>query len=345
MKERYFPLLLLLSLVLPTSCRHAEKAESPDEDVRVRVTILGEEMIRQPVMTSGKLSSRREMKLGFKTGGIIRQMQAGEGQSLRKGELMASLDLSEIGAEARKARLAFDKAWRDYSRVKNLYEDTVATLAQYQDARTALDLARSNREIAEFNMEHSVIRAPADGKVLRRLMEAGELVSPGYPVFLFASTESEWVVRASLTDRDIVRVAFNDSASLSFDAFPGEVFPGHISEIGNDADPYTGTFEVEIALDRAPASLVSGLLARVELFAGEAKPAIRIPASALVEGTGMEGIVYVIEDNKAVKRKIILEALTDRGLIVRSGLSPGDVLVTEGGAFILDNSRVVVLTD
>jgi len=341
LKSLYF----LSFLAFLPACRNTVPENPKEESVRLRVTVLEEEIYREPILTSGKLVSGTELKLAFKTGGIIREIQATEGQKVRKGVILASLDLSEIEAEARKAGLAFDKALRDYNRVKNLYEDTVVTLSTYQDALTALDLARSNREIARFNLEHSEIRAPSDGKILRKLAEPGEMVAPGTPVFLFGSTASQWVVRANLTDRDIVRVACNDSASLTFDAFPGERFSARISETGNAADPYTGTFSVEMIPDRAPESLVSGLVARAEIFAGKGRPAIIIPASALIEGTGMEGLVYLIQENKAVKRRITLEAFTGRGLVVRSGLSPGEMLVTEGGQFILENSRIEIIPE
>ncbi len=255
---------------------------------------------------------------------------------------MASLDLSEIEAEAGKARAALDKAWRDYTRAGNLYRDTVATLEQFQNARTALDVARSNRDIAEFNLEHSVIRAPADGKVLKKLTEPGEIVAPGMPVFLFASTESEWVVRAAVSDRDRVRLETGDSVNLYFDAFPGETFTGWVVEKGSAADPYTGTYEVEIALDSPPQNLVSGLVARAEIYPGEPENRILIPESSLTEGDGMEGMVTLIRKGRPFRCRIVLERMTDEGLVVKEGLQPGDTLVTGGAGFLLPGSRFEV---
>jgi len=325
--------------IMITGCRPAVTPSGEETPVRLRVTILSEQPVHEPVRASGTLVSRHEVKLSFKTGGIISSISVEEGDQVRKGEQLASLDLSEIEAEVRKARAALDKAWRDYTRAGNLYRDTVATLEQFQNARTALDVARSNHDIAEFNLEHSVIRAPADGKVLKKLTEPGEIVAPGMPVFVFASTESEWVVRAAVADRDIVRLEAGDSARLHFDAFPGEGFAGWVVEKGTAADPYTGTYEVEIGMQRPPQNLVSGLVARAEIYPGEPENRIIIPESALTEGDGMEGMVAVIRNGRPVKCRIVLESITDQGLVVKEGLQPGDTLVSEGAGFLLPGSR------
>ena len=335
--------LLLIPVLGAGSCKSPVIPETPPEPVRLRVEPVVEREVNIPATTSGRLGSKAELKLSFKTGGIIREISIQEGRSVKKGQEMARLDLSEIGAEVNKARLGVEKARRDFQRVENLFRDTVATLEQYQNAKTALDLARSNLQIALFNKEYSVIKAPADGKVLKKLAETSEMAGPGYPVFLFASTEAEWVVRVSLTDRDIVRVGFGDSASIFFDAFPGRIFSGHVSEIGTMADPYTGTYEVELQLDEPPLSLVSGLVAKAEVFHGEGEKIIVVPVSALMEGDGMEGWVYVISRGRPVKKKVGIQAVTDLGIIVRSGLQAGDSLVVEGGDFLLDHSSIVVL--
>jgi len=337
---RLIRFLLCPAMVIQMAgCRQAVAPSEEETAVRLRVITLSEEPVHEPVRTSGTLVARSELKLSFKTGGIINSISVKEGQQLNKGEKMASLDLSEIEAEARKARAALDKAWRDYTRVGNLYRDTVATLEQFQNARTALDVARSNHEIAEFNLKHSVIRAPADGKVLKKLTEPGEMVAPGMPVFLFASTESEWVVRAAVSDRDIVRMETGDSVGLHFDAFPGGTFTGRVVEKGTVADPYTGTYDVEIGMEQAPRNLVSGLVARAEIYPGEPENRICIPESALTEGDGMEGMVTVIRNGRPVKCRILLEGLTDKGLIVKEGLQAGDTLVAEGAGFLLPGSR------
>ena len=119
----------------------------------VNVKILEAQKVstRVPVICSGKLSAKSEAKLSFKIGGIIDRIFVSEGSSVSKGQLLARLNLSEIQAKVDQASLAMEKAQRDYDRVKSLYEDSVATLEQFQDVTTQLDLAIANLKISKFN--------------------------------------------------------------------------------------------------------------------------------------------------------------------------------------------------
>ncbi len=302
-----------------------ETGPLPVEAVRIKRQIL---VI--PVREVGQLSAKNQIKLGFKTGGLIAEVSVEEGESVARGQKLASLDLSEIKAKANEATLAYRKAVRDYERVLNLYRDSVATLEQLEHIRTLKDISLNNLHIARFNLEHSVIRAPAAGKILKKLANAGELIAPGYPVLLFASTEKAWVVRCHVADVDIVRISPGDSAHIRFDAWPGRVFTGIVTETGMAADPYTGTYEVEITLDPSDLKLVAGLIANVDIFPAEALQAITIPFRALKEADRMRGVVYRVKNGKAVMTEVTIRRMLDSCLIISRGLSPGDTLVTGG---------------
>ncbi|MBL7137152.1 MAG: efflux RND transporter periplasmic adaptor subunit [Bacteroidales bacterium] len=211
--KRLFYLLLALSLL---ACNRTPKGADKDDRIRVAVIPAETKEIRETVHTSGQLSSKTEVRLSFKTGGVIEQIGVKEGQSVSRGDIIARLNLAEVNAIEHQAELGFQKAERDYQRVENLYNDSVATLENLQDARTALQVAKANLEIARFNRKYSVIEAPARGKILLKLAEEHEIVGQGQPVFLFGSSEEEWVVKASLTDRDVVKIDLGDPAMVQF---------------------------------------------------------------------------------------------------------------------------------
>ncbi len=336
------PWYFLAGLMALVACAEKGPRQAPEPLVAIRITRITDTVIVFPVRTAGKLASKSESKLGFKTGGIIQTIMVDEGQSVTKDQVLAQLNLEEIRSKVSQAELALKKAERDYERAGNLYRDSVATLEQFENAETALELARANASIANFNLQYSTIRAPANGKILKRIAEPNEIIAPGHPVFLFASTGSNWVVRANITDRDIVRVGMGDSVRVRFDAYPAEVFTGVISEIGTSADPYTGTYEVEVRLIRRPAKLISGFIAKVEIYPSTPERQVVIPAEALVDGTGMTGYVMVLLEGQPERRKIQIKAVTDYGIVVRAGLTPGEELVTEGAQYLRKGSRIQV---
>jgi multidrug efflux system membrane fusion protein len=341
MNKVHLFLLVFCVTITVAACRKSIPKVEEKTAVPVRTEVVKEQLLSFPVRTSGRLTAKTESKLSFKTGGIIKKIYVDEGQSVTEGKLLAILNLSEIQPKARQAELALQKAQRDYDRAKNLYRDSVATLEQYQDAKTALELARANAEIARFNLEYSEIRAPLNGKILKRVAESNEIVGPGQPIFLFASTESAWIVRVNLTDKDIVNIRLNDSATINFDAYPGKTFYGRTSETGNSADPYTGTYEVEIMMKEQPESLVSGFIVKVNIYPSRTtRRMILIPAGAMQEGAGLSGNIWVIRDEKPVKQSVEIYTITDQGIIVSSGLIEGDEVIVDGGEYIREGVNI-----
>ena len=174
---KYKHIFIPAVLMIIASCGDKSKKESDTREnlIKVKAAEVVEKNIVFPIHSSGRLSAKTEQKLSFKTGGIINKIFVDEGQSVRKGQLLAELNLSEIRARVNLAEQALGKAERDFNRTGNLFKDSVVTLEQLQNAETALEVAKSNLEIARFNLKYSTIVAPSQGKILRRLMEENEV--------------------------------------------------------------------------------------------------------------------------------------------------------------------------
>lgn len=309
-------ILITAGILSLTACNTNEIQEKDEKSVKVQTIQVKNEDISVPIRTSGKLYAESELKLGFTTGGIIQRVYVEEGQSVKKGQLLAQLDLSEIQSQVMQTRLALEKAKRDYSRAKNLYGDSVATLEQLQNSQTALEYAESNNTIANFNLQHSRIVAPSDGKILKLLAEQNEISGPGYPVLLFGSIEDAYIIRINVTDKDIFKIMPNDRADIEFDAYPNKHFEAFVSEIGRAADPFTGTFEVELKLKDPKVELASGLISYVELRPSKKETLALIPIDAVISGTGNTAFVYALsEDNKVIKLKLKVNEITDEHVL------------------------------
>lgn len=341
---RYRNITLLVLFVLLAGCKPAAKREvSQVEPLHVKVHKVELKEYKLPVRTAGILSTTTEMKLGFKTGGIIRQLYIKEGNSVKRGQVLAILDLSEIDAQVNQARIGLEKSKRDLTRAENLYRDSVVTLEQFQNARSAFEVAQSQKQIADFNKEHSVIKAPADGKIQKILVEANEIIAPGYPAVLFASTESDWVVRVALTDKDIVKFSIGDSAHVEMDAFPDSRFPAMITELGSIADPVTGTYEAELNILRSDPQFRSGFISRAFLFPTHISIASVVPLETLLGASDRRASVYVYKDGEVSKRRIRTGRILGDQILVTEGIEPGELVITEGAKYIMNDTRVKVV--
>lgn len=333
---------IIIILIVSSSCRDKKQEQAGSDIIPVKTAAVKRQELSVPVVTSGRLYPKTMIKLSFKTGGLIDRLAADEGDTVRKGQLLASLDLSEINARFNQADLAYSKARRDLARVKNLYKDRAATLEQLQNMETAFSAAEANLKIAGFNLEHSHIKAPAKGKILKRLSEAGEMVGIGTPVFLFGSTENRWIVKAGVAERDIVRLNLKDKAAVYFDAYRDKEFTAVVSEISQAMDPASGTYEIELSILDDGMKLAAGFVAKARIDPSQTGLYFVIPIDAIVEGEGSSGVVFTVKDGKAVRVNIKVVNIFPETVAVRSGLEDVEFVVTSGAAYLTEGAAVKV---
>lgn len=340
----------LAALLALAACGDAPAPAAPPapEAAPVRTATARSAPVTEAVRAVGVLAPRDELRLSFKVGGVIETMAVEAGDRVRAGQTLAVLKRAEVEAAVAQASEGVAKASRDLERARQLRADEVATQEQVEDLTTAYNVARANLQAVQFNARFARIEAPADGVVLQRLARASELVQGGQPVVVLGATDAGWVVRAGLADRDAVRVDTGDDAVVTFDAFPGRRFAGHVARIGSSADPYTGTFEVEIDVSPDGARFARGLVAKVEIaLRGAANGAARtlVPVTALVEANGDSATVYVLDAGAGVARRraVTIATIVGERVVVLAGLAPGEQVVTDGAAWLVDGRPVRVV--
>jgi membrane fusion protein, multidrug efflux system len=336
--------LLILILFTLAGCKPKISPVKNDEAVKVRTTKIKTGEVSVPIHSTGVLTSDQEMKLSFKTGGIIARIPVSEGDKVKKGALLASLNLSEINAQVNQAMNGFEKAQRDFKRAANLYRDSVATLEQYQNANTALSVARSNLEIAQYNLSHSTIIAPDNGVVLKLLYKTNEMVGSGYPVFLFGSTGKNWKIKAGFPDKDIVKINQGDSARVILDAWPGVNFRGIVSQVAEMSAPLTGTYEAEISLKDDGYRFASGFVAGVDVYPSKAESFLTVPVQSLIEADGRSAYVFIVNsEGRAKKIKVDILTLIGTSAAVTGIADSIAEIVSEGAAYLRDGVKVEVV--
>jgi membrane fusion protein, multidrug efflux system len=336
---------LVMSLAFTAlTCRHASVEETAVKPMQVTVVPVKTEEVSLPVHCGGIVLSSREVRLSFKTGGIIAGIRVEEGARVNKGEVLATLNLSEIQAQVSQIRNGYEKAMRDYTRTKNLYTDTVATLEQLQNSETALNVARANLDQAEFNLDHSTILAPENGIVLKRLAETNEMIAPGYPVFLFGTGGRFWKLKAGLADRDFVRVQPGDSSLVTLDAYPDVRFHAVVSQMSESANPMTGTYEIELDLQPAGYKLASGFVANLEIYPGRKQSFTVVPVESIIQAEGQTGYVFVADDSLVVhKTEVRIASIQGAMVSISHGLEHVSSVITGGAAYLTDGDHVKIV--
>jgi len=295
------------------------------------------------VSVPGLFSTDDETALSFLSGGIVRSVLVREGEPVKAGQLLATLEPTNIDAQVKQAQLGFEKSERDLQRAEALYKDSVISLETMQNARTGLGVAKEQLTAAQYGRRHTEIRASGNGFVLRKFVNEGQLVGAGSPVLMVnGAGKGAWLLKAGLSDKDWAQVNVGDSATVQADAFTGKTMKAVVNSKSMGADQRSGAFQVELRILDARPELASGLYGKATIQTRGSAVAIAIPYEALLDGDENKGFVFVAgADGKAHKRAVTVQGITNTHVLV-SGLDTTERLIVKGGPYLTEGSAVVV---
>lgn len=316
-----------------------------DTVIPVQVQPLATTDTASTVIATGTFTTDDETALAFRNGGIIQQLRVNEGESFRKGQLLAAVESTEINTTLEQARLGLEKAERDYRRAQQLYADSVATLEQMENAKTAFDAARQDVERVSYQVNHTTITAPFDGYVLQRPANVGQVVGPGTPVLVVAGMGTGgWLLKVGVSDRQWSAIRTGDAATVTTDAIPGKELRAGVARKSEGVDPQSGMFNVYLKLDDTPpSSLASGLFGKATIRLAQASGVWFIPYEALMDGDGGKAYVFVTDDGETARRvPVEVSDIQQDHAVVTAGLESGGSLIVSGGPYLRDGSQITI---
>ncbi|MEM7368596.1 MAG: efflux RND transporter periplasmic adaptor subunit [Bacteroidota bacterium] len=333
-KRQLLHLVLSLGISFLLACekgdiqRPSAQKSSPKT---VSVASAQQSLLQIPIHATGRIFPKREIKLGFSIGGILQKVLAKSGQQVRAGQLLAQLDAGELSSRGDQAQLHLKQTDRALQRAKNLFEDSVITREQLEQAEVALANAEAEVKVATWYQSKASLFAPTSGIVLKRLAEAPEQIGPGQPVFLFSASQNAWVARVSLTGKDLTGLSTGDSARIRLSSYPDTAFVSYIEEISQIADPYTGTFEVDLPIRSSKElPLVSGLLGSADIFSQQQQLSWMIPVDALHITPSGRSYVWLVQDGKVEQTYVQPQQILGDQVSISSGIErPVQVVVSD----------------
>ncbi|SOD15499.1 efflux RND transporter periplasmic adaptor subunit [Pedobacter xixiisoli] len=348
MKTKIIPIAFGSVFLLLLACKggsQREKAIIQQDTIPVKVVSLVEEDTDAEIITSGYFTTNDETILSFKNGGVINRIYVKEGDRVTKGQLLASVNPTEIGSQVEQVQLSVQKAQRDYDRANKLFKDSVATLEQLQNAKTALDVAKQQIQSAKFNEGYTAIRATRNGYVLKKLANDGQIVGPGTPVLqINGASEGNWILKVGLSDKQWSALKVGDRATISSEALSGQVLQAKVSRKSESIDAQSGTFGVELALVNQVKGLAAGLFGKASIYPSKKQNSFTIPYDALLDGGENEGYVFITNDNQTVKKvKVQLGAIQKDKIAVTGGLENASSVIISGSAYLTDGSKIKVV--
>lgn len=295
---------------------------------------------------TGRIEAVDELQLSFKTGGVVAIVNVDIGDTVKKGQVLARLDSTEVDAEVKRAEEAYQKALRDRDRADRLHAQGLVSQEIHDNTRMSVDVADAGLQAARFNQAHATIIAPANGRVLARLVRGREMVAAGAPVLTVSGEGSGWLLRTTVADKDAVKLGTGETAWVSVDAWPDKRFAASVNRIAGMADPLTGAFEVELALDALPKNVLrSGMIGRADINVKNDLGGVLVPVSALIDIVNGVGKFYVVEAGKARLRSAQVLRLLGDNVVMDDGVQMQDAVIVTGAPYVNDEQTVTLVTE
>lgn len=245
-----------------------------------------EQVIVEPyadtIKRTGKLDFKRTLNLSFKSSGYLTKLSVDEGQYFEKGQLIASLDTTELvqNKNARYAELL--QAKREVNRQRKLLANELSSQQKLDIVLTKVETTRSAYQIAFYNLEKAQVFAPFSGVVLNRYTELGELQSPGHEILKVAALEQNWVVKVALTGNEVSQVRLGQKVNVTLQALG--IVVGEVSKIPVIANTEGNMFIIEVLLPNLTlkSGIVAGQIAEITIDFTSDNFVYRLPISALI---------------------------------------------------------------
>lgn len=365
---------ILAAALLMAGCHSSKPIEQPPQGVHVQ-TLQPASSVSDGLRFSAVVTPYAQVPLVFRVPGYVtslKQVRAdggirdiAEGDSVSKGAVLAHIRATEYqdkvrqaSSEVEAAQAAAVKAQLDYDRASRLYEAQSLTKPEFEAARAQHDgtqaqlrAAQAQTAEAQVSLGDTTLVAPFSGDIVKKSVELGSLVGPGTPAFALASTDVVKIV-VGVPDTAVRSIKVGQPVDVVIDAFPSRAFHARISRISSAADTTTRNFDVEVAIPNREHLLKVGMIGSLQLAHGDETSEKRVtsllvPLSAIVQADDGKYGVFVISKSGAGSaaslHTVEIGTVSGTDVVIVSGLSAGDRIITTGANLLKDGQRVEVI--
>lgn len=329
---------MLFALCLLCAC--GEKKETQNSDVLIVTTekaTLSHDYAQMPYV--GTIKEESSTMVSFTGMGVLKTMNASEGQKVQKGQLLAVIDDSQAKSALEAAKAMLDQALDAEKRMKQLHELGSLPDMKWIEVQSQVQQARSSYDMCKKAVDDCKAYAPASGVVGAKILGVGENVLPTEPVLNILQINTV-KVQVSIPEKEIAQINENSATTISVEALGGETFQGGRIEKGVSADAMTHTYNIYIHLPNPDHKLLPGMVATVRFNDEAQQEAITLPVKAVQKGN--KGLFVWVKQNGAAKRVSVElgETVGNRVVISGGGLQQGMEVIVEGYQKLSEGAKV-----
>lgn len=347
--------LMLALFMLPACSGEVEPDQDQTEEIQAQVSIAQEQEILSHKTFNGTLRSEVRSEIGTKVMGEVEAVPVQIGDKVSKGTLILKIKDDDLEAKKEQAEAGLEEAQvrmnaveKDYNRFKTLYEQGSATPKEWDDIRTSYQSIKSRVKGAESQLKeindllsYTQIKAPYDGVIASKYVQAGDIVSPGRPLMAVEQT-GRFKIKASLPESEISSIQQGDTVRVKIPAVSADDLYAVVTEVSASGNPQSRQFEVEFRLNPTSGlqGLRSGMFAEI-MLQDHSAAIVAVPSEALVKRGQLVGIYTLSSKDESLLRWIRTGRTIGNEVEVLSGLQEGERYVANGRSITRDGIKVV----
>jgi len=248
--------------------------------------------------TTTRVEAENRVQVVAEAVGECLQVNVQEGDSIQVGQILAELDKKAMLASIGQTEVQVRQSKTAYDRAASMYEEGLSSQAERDNAKFAYEQALASLETQKIQFSKLTVRAPISGLLTHKLIQTGQMVASGSPIFSIVDPESFMLV-INPPERELARLQTGQKAKVTIDALGTEEFEAAVRRINPNVDPASGTVKVTLDFDPGTrAKLRDAAFARVRLVMDTRKNTLLVPKDAVLEENARK-YLFVVEQEKA----------------------------------------------
>jgi len=287
----------------------------------------------------GEVEESASVSLSFMFGGSVQKVLVHDGDQVRKGQLLVVIDKQNAQNSYNAAKATWKQAEDGYKRLKQVYEQGSVAEVKWVEMQTTLEKARSTAEIAKKQLLDCELYAPDDGVVGSCDAKVGGNLLPGQTAVKLLDMQSVHVA-FSVPESEVSSIKLGRTGVVTVFALDNAAFTGEITDRSLTANRVSHSYLVKITLSNPQQKLLPGMVCKVALPQPNSA-GFAIPAKAVqIRPEGLS--VWMVSNNKAVRRSVESNEFIANGVLVTKGLQQGDTLIVTGYQKLYDNATIII---
>ena len=321
--------------------RKLSKNRNNEKRTNVRVHEVDLESLSIQYTYVGNLLPNQRLIMKSEIDGVIENIYFDEGQEIVKYKKLVDISTKELSLKLKIALTDSKLAESNLNRDEELAKKNLIPNAKLDQTRTFAERASLNKELAKINLNKSLIKSPLKGTIKTRFVKVGEFVRKGDRLVEILDVDSI-LVKVNIPEQEILQIKIGQKVDIVLYILENKKIEGEVKKIGLEADSSNRTFPVEIEVDNSERELRPGMLARATFTQRVDQDQVVVPRHAIME-RDMGRIVYVVDNDIAVQRKVSIGITQREKVQVIMGLSKGEKLVIEGHTKLTDGEKIYIV--